>query len=210
MKRKASGCFAALVILSTGHLLSPAAAQATIDAVTGFQRNPAHVAAWPGGKKVAVSFALFVEAFGFGQGPVFRPDLASRNPRSRERGFPRIRNPLGHCASRAAVQGVGGSAQRRAERGISTEISLGLEGVPRDAAEGADHRAWHQQHQPAAAARSRSRRAEGLYPSYVGCDRRRDRREARRMVEPKRLFEWRHDAGHSRRGHYLYPRPDGF
>src|SRR6516165_10083636 len=80
MKRKASGCFAALVILSTGHLLSPAAAQDTIDAVTGFQRNPAHVAAWPGGKKVAVSFALFVEAFGFGQGPVFRPDLASRNP----------------------------------------------------------------------------------------------------------------------------------
>src|SRR5215471_18335135 len=80
MKRKASGCFAALVILSTGHLLSPAGAQDTIDAVTGFQRNPAHVAAWPGGKKVAVSFALFVEAFGFGQGPVFRPDLASRNP----------------------------------------------------------------------------------------------------------------------------------
>src|SRR5262249_8159729 len=30
--------------------------------------------------KVAVSFALFVEEFGFGQGPVFRPDLASRNP----------------------------------------------------------------------------------------------------------------------------------
>ena len=80
MKRKASGCFAALVILSTGHLLLPAAAQDSIDAVTGFRRNPAHVAVWPGGKKVAVSFALFVEAFGFGEGPVFRPDLASRNP----------------------------------------------------------------------------------------------------------------------------------
>src|SRR6202040_3755646 len=25
-------------------------------------------------------FALFVEEFGFGQGPVFRPDLATRNP----------------------------------------------------------------------------------------------------------------------------------
>ena len=42
--------------------------------------RPVHVAAWPGGKKVAVSFALFVEEFGFGQGPVFRPDLAARNP----------------------------------------------------------------------------------------------------------------------------------
>jgi peptidoglycan/xylan/chitin deacetylase (PgdA/CDA1 family) len=38
------------------------------------------VAAWPSGKKVAVSFALFVEVFGFGQGPVLRPDLAARNP----------------------------------------------------------------------------------------------------------------------------------
>src|SRR5688572_20789713 len=51
-----------------------------IDPVTGFPRDPVPVAAWPGGKKVAVSFALFVETFGFGQGPVFRPDLASRNP----------------------------------------------------------------------------------------------------------------------------------
>jgi peptidoglycan/xylan/chitin deacetylase (PgdA/CDA1 family) len=48
--------------------------------VTGFPREPVHLAAWSGGKKVAVSFALFFEAFGFGQGPVFRPDLASRNP----------------------------------------------------------------------------------------------------------------------------------
>ena len=35
---------------------------------------------WPSGRKVAVSFALFVEEFGFGQGPVFRPDLATRSP----------------------------------------------------------------------------------------------------------------------------------
>jgi allantoinase len=55
-------------------------AQQNIDRVTGFAREPVHVAAWPGGKKVAVSFALFVEEFGFGQGPVFRPDLAPRNP----------------------------------------------------------------------------------------------------------------------------------
>src|ERR1700729_822206 len=48
--------------------------------VAGFAREPVHVAAWPGGRKVAVSFALFVEEFGLGQGPVFRPDLATRNP----------------------------------------------------------------------------------------------------------------------------------
>ena len=50
------------------------------DRVTGFPRDPVHVAAWPGGRKVAVSFALFVEEFGFGQGPVFRPDMVTRNP----------------------------------------------------------------------------------------------------------------------------------
>jgi allantoinase len=63
-------------------ILFPAAsrAQQSIDRVTGFAREPIHVAAWPSGKKVAVSFALFVEEFGFGQGPVFRPDLAPRNP----------------------------------------------------------------------------------------------------------------------------------
>jgi peptidoglycan/xylan/chitin deacetylase (PgdA/CDA1 family) len=62
--------------------LLPAAgiAQETTDPVTGFAREPIHVGTWPDGKKVAVSFALFVEDFGFGQGPIFRPDLASRNP----------------------------------------------------------------------------------------------------------------------------------
>src|SRR5258705_13824357 len=55
-------------------------AQDGVDRVTGFARDPVHVAAWPNGRKVAVSFALFVEEFGFGQGPVFRPDLATRNP----------------------------------------------------------------------------------------------------------------------------------
>ena len=57
-----------------------AAAQGAPDWVTGFPREPVRVAAWPGGKKVAVSFVLFVEQFGFGQGPVIRPDLTSRNP----------------------------------------------------------------------------------------------------------------------------------
>jgi peptidoglycan/xylan/chitin deacetylase (PgdA/CDA1 family) len=55
-------------------------AQDNTEWVTGFAREPVRVAAWPAGRKVAVSFALFVEEFGFGQGPVLRPDLASRNP----------------------------------------------------------------------------------------------------------------------------------
>src|SRR5262245_20123657 len=55
-------------------------AQQAIDPVTGFVREPVHVAAWPGGKKVAVSFALFVEEFGLGQGPIYRPDMVTRNP----------------------------------------------------------------------------------------------------------------------------------
>jgi allantoinase len=80
MKRAASGCVAGLVMMLAAQLASPVAAQDAIDGVTGFPRQLLHVAAWPGGKKVAVSFALFVEAFGFGQGPVFRPDLANRNP----------------------------------------------------------------------------------------------------------------------------------
>jgi len=61
-------------------LPNTALAQEGTDWVTRFPREPVHVSAWPGGKKVAVSFALFVEEFGFGQGPVLRPDLASRNP----------------------------------------------------------------------------------------------------------------------------------
>jgi hypothetical protein len=60
-------------------------AQDGIDPVTRFARDPVHVAVWPGGRKVAVSFALFVEEFGFGQGPVFRPDLATRNRTSSTR-----------------------------------------------------------------------------------------------------------------------------
>jgi allantoinase len=68
------------VHLATATFSAAALAQDGTDWVTKFPRDPVHVAAWPGGKKVAVSFTLFVEEFGFGQGPVFRPDLASRNP----------------------------------------------------------------------------------------------------------------------------------
>jgi len=79
-KIRASDFVAGLVLLSAVHLTLGASAQERTDPVTRFPRDPIHVAAWPGGKKVAVSFALFVEEFGFGQGPVLRPDLATRNP----------------------------------------------------------------------------------------------------------------------------------
>jgi len=80
--RKA-GLLVAMALLPALHPFAAALAQEVPDRVTGFPREPVHVAAWPAGKKVAVSFLLFVEEFGFGQGPVFRPDLATRNPRAR-------------------------------------------------------------------------------------------------------------------------------
>jgi allantoinase len=52
----------------------------------GFERwratrcNFIHVQAWPKGKKVAVCFILYVEVWGFGHGPNFRPDTAARDP----------------------------------------------------------------------------------------------------------------------------------
>jgi allantoinase len=75
---RSRGSIAAMVLLLA--FSSTTSAQDSTDRVTGFAREPVHVAAWPAGRKVAVSFALFVEEFGFGQGPVFRPDLATRNP----------------------------------------------------------------------------------------------------------------------------------
>src|SRR6195256_5664699 len=74
------GFVAGMALLLAVQLPSAATAQDATDPVTGFPREPIHVAAWPGGKKVAVSFAFFVEEFGFGQGPVYRPDMVTRNP----------------------------------------------------------------------------------------------------------------------------------
>jgi allantoinase len=82
MTRKAwdASFVTALVLLFAVAHPSGGMAQNETDPVTGLGRDPVHVAAWAAGKKVAVSFALFVEEFGFGQGPVYRPDLAARNP----------------------------------------------------------------------------------------------------------------------------------
>jgi hypothetical protein len=71
---------AGMALVFIGLLPGVTSAQQVIDPVTGFVREPVHVAAWPGGRKVAVSFALFVEEFGLGQGPVYRPDMVPRNP----------------------------------------------------------------------------------------------------------------------------------
>jgi peptidoglycan/xylan/chitin deacetylase (PgdA/CDA1 family) len=79
-KVREAGLVAVIALSLAVHLPSETVAQDGTDRVTGFAREPVHVVAWPGGKKVAVSFALFVEEFGFGQGPIFRPDLATRNP----------------------------------------------------------------------------------------------------------------------------------
>jgi allantoinase len=76
----ATGLITAMALLIAAHVSGPARAQDGTDWITKFPRDPILVTTWPGGKKVAVSFVLFVEEFGFGQGPVLRPDLASRNP----------------------------------------------------------------------------------------------------------------------------------
>src|SRR6266849_9846089 len=79
-KAREFGLVTGMALVLAIHLPSATFAQDGTDRVTGFARDPVHVAAWPAGRKVAVSFALFVEEFGFGQGPVFRPDLATRVP----------------------------------------------------------------------------------------------------------------------------------
>jgi peptidoglycan/xylan/chitin deacetylase (PgdA/CDA1 family) len=65
-------------LIMHSNFISPV--QSAPDHVASFSREPIQIRTWPFGKKVAVSFAFFVEEFGFGQGPVFRPDLASRTP----------------------------------------------------------------------------------------------------------------------------------
>ena len=75
-KARARDFAAGLAMLVVIGLPSAAPAQDVTDPVTGFARTPVH----PGGKKVAVSFALFIEEFGYGQDPVYRPDMVTRNP----------------------------------------------------------------------------------------------------------------------------------
>ena len=58
----------------------PAVSENTGDWMTGLPREPIHVAAWPGGRKIAVCFIFYVEIWGFGHGPNFRSDMVARDP----------------------------------------------------------------------------------------------------------------------------------
>lgn len=67
-----------LVALATAAL--PAFGQTSKDWVTGLPREAMPVKSWPGNKKVAICFVLYVEVWGMGHGPNFRPDMAGRTP----------------------------------------------------------------------------------------------------------------------------------
>ncbi|HYD05787.1 MAG TPA: polysaccharide deacetylase, partial [Reyranella sp.] len=55
-------------------------AQTGRDWITDLPRETVPVKTWPGGKKVAVAFVLYVEVWGKGHGPNFRPDMTGRSP----------------------------------------------------------------------------------------------------------------------------------
>lgn len=76
MKTKKRFLFLLFVLL----LPSLVIAQGKTDWVTGFPRKSIHIKEWPGKRKVAVCFVFYVEVWGFGQGPNFRPDMTTRNP----------------------------------------------------------------------------------------------------------------------------------
>jgi allantoinase len=67
-----------LALVGLAALAQPAASAE--DWITALPREPIHVDLWPGGKKVAVCFVLYVEVWGYGQGPKFRSDMADRDP----------------------------------------------------------------------------------------------------------------------------------
>jgi allantoinase len=79
---KGFGVAAGILLTLVGLLISarPAVSENARDWITGLPREPIHVQAWPGEKKVAVCFVLYVEVWGFGHGPNFRPDTAARDP----------------------------------------------------------------------------------------------------------------------------------
>jgi allantoinase len=72
--------FALMALMALLVAAAPAASQSAPDWITGLPREPIHVKAWPDGKKVAICFVLYVEVWGFGQGPNFRSDMTARDP----------------------------------------------------------------------------------------------------------------------------------
>ena len=73
-------CALPLYLLGLIAWASPSNSQTTKDWITGAPREAMPIKAWPDGKKVAVCFVLYVEFWGKGQGPNFRPDMTARNP----------------------------------------------------------------------------------------------------------------------------------
>ena len=69
-----------LALAGLGLSTVPALGQTTTDWITGLPREAIHVKAWPGGRKVAVCFVLYVEVWGRGHGPNFRSDMGGRTP----------------------------------------------------------------------------------------------------------------------------------
>jgi allantoinase len=80
MRRRYESMAAALLAAMAFFITLPSSAQSGSDWITGLPREPIHVKAWPGDKKVAVCFIFDVEVWGHGQGPNFRPDTATRSP----------------------------------------------------------------------------------------------------------------------------------
>jgi allantoinase len=80
--RRGSGSATTIVLGLICLLLSagPAGSEDNVDWITGLPRVPIHVKAWPGGKKIAVCFILYVEVWGLGHGPNLRPDMVARKP----------------------------------------------------------------------------------------------------------------------------------
>lgn len=189
----------------SAHFPSAALAQGSVDAVTGFPREPIPVTAWPGGRKVAVSFALFVEVFGFGQGPVFRPDLASRNPDLVNEAFRQYAITWGNLRV--------GRLFKELDVPLTVVLNAGfLRAYP---AVWKEFRAANPNAPIIAHGINNSNdilplgRGLTLYPSDAGLDRLDHRHEAHGLVESECLFQWRHDAGDGVGGNYLQYRPDG-
>ena len=78
---------------------------------------------------------LFVEEFGFGQGPVFRPDLATRNPDLVNEAFRQYGIDRGIMRVGRLFKELDVPLSVVVERGISRRLPVGVEGVPGGAAE---------------------------------------------------------------------------
>jgi allantoinase len=74
-------------LLAASLALAPATTRSGTDWITGLPRQDIPVVSWPGDKKVAVTFVLYVEVWGRGHGPNFRPDMTGRTPDLVDEGF---------------------------------------------------------------------------------------------------------------------------